>query len=147
MNARLRRTLLLAAPALVATAIVAPISATAMQTNARAPLGTTGDGRTHCGTVRGAPWSIKTPNLHVSGSLYVVSTEGSPSCALARKWVPALTRQPNHGVTVPVSGPAGFKCSPGVPPLFGDKLTFGGGCVAQGKEFQWAPKSKLFSYS
>jgi hypothetical protein len=104
--------------------------------------------RVHCGTVTGASWSFHNRVLNVSGTRYVVSTEGDVSCSLVRQWVPGLTRQANDGAGAAVKGPAGFKCNSTLPRAIGGKRgVVAGGCVGRSTEFQWAPKSRLFSYS
>jgi hypothetical protein len=146
MNRKVRSTLLLAAPALAAAAMMPPAAGSAIRPNAPPPKGSTASTRVHCGTVTGAPWSIHNRLIHVSGSRYVVSSEGGVSCSLVRKWVPGLTHRANHGAGTAVKGPSGFKCTSSLPGAIGKRVV-AGGCLGRSTELQWAPKSKWFSYS
>ena len=146
MNRKVRKTLLLAAPALTAAVAMPPVAGSAIRASAPPPNGSTASTRVHCATVTGALWSIHNPLIHVSGSRYVVSSEGGVSCSLVRKWVPGLTHQVNHGAGTAVKGPSGFKCTSSLPRTIGKRVV-AGGCLGRSTEFQWAPKSKSFSYS
>ena len=147
MNQKVRSTLLLAAPALAAAAVMPPAADSTIRPNAQTPSGSSASTRVHCGTVAGARWSLSSGPYHYKGNHYVVSTEGGITCSLVRKWVPRLTRQRNPGAGRAVSGPSGFKCTSALPRAIGAKRTVGGGCVNRSTEFQWAPKSTHFSYS
>lgn len=147
MNPRVRSTLLLTAPALAAAAVMPPAASSMIRPNAQPLRGRIASTRVHCGTVTGAQWSLGHGLFHFKGSHYVVSTEGGVSCSLVRKWVPGLTRQKNHGAGRALQGPFGFKCTSSLPRAIGATRAVAGGCLNRSTEFQWAPKSKAFSYS
>jgi hypothetical protein len=147
MNRMIRWLVAPAAPALAAAVVLLPAAGATIRPAAHPPRGSLASTRVQCGTVTGARWSLSNGSIHFKGNRYVVSTEGGLSCALVRKWVRGLTRLGNHGAGRALRGPAGFKCTSLLPRSIGGTRAVAGGCVNRSAEFQWAPKSKLFSYS
>lgn len=146
MKRRLRSALLLAAAAVAVAAVLPPAAGSTIRLDAQPLTGRLAT-RVHCGTVTGIRWSLGSGSMHFKGSRYVVSTEGGVSCSLVRRWVPGLTRQGNHGAGRYLNGPVGFRCTSVLPRAIAGTRAVAGECVNRSTEFQWAPKSKFFSYS
>ena len=81
------------------------------QVVAIAPAARSAGSVTRCGLVMGAPWKIELSGQAFTGATYAVSTQNGASCALARSWVPRLTREA-AALRVPgdIRGPAGWLC-------------------------------------
>lgn len=84
-----------------------------------------------CASVTGAHWAASGR----SGNRYFVHTSGSASCALARKWVPVLTRE-HAGLHM--QGPSGWLCR-----SLAKGLARGGLCIGRAPFglFSWGPKA------
>lgn len=135
MNATIKSTLL--ATLVIVAAVLAPIASSTPRRSAQQKQGS---GMLRCGTVTGAHWNIR--GTAGSGSHYTVTAEGV-ACSNARKWVPALTHQPNPGPGKAVKSPSGFTCRSIATPASGDKLVYGGVCLHPGHTFfTWTVKYK-----